>query len=120
MTFLVARTCTEVVQSSGERISRPFGDLRSRGAYVLLGDPGSGKTQSFKAEADACGGFYVSARNFLALALPMSARGKTIFIDGLDESRAGEGKLPRDLDWRGAPPLNPSASLCRGSRRGIE
>lgn len=98
MTYLVARTCSEVVQSSGERISRSFDDLRSRGAYVLLGDPGSGKTQSFKAEADACDGFFVSARDYLALTLPTSARGKTIFIDGLDESRAGEGDGRTPLD----------------------
>jgi hypothetical protein len=98
MTYLVARTCTEVVQTSRERISRSFDDLRSRGAYVLLGDPGSGKTQSFKAEAYACDGFYVTARAFLALSLPASARGKTIFIDGLDESRAGEGDGRTPLD----------------------
>lgn len=98
MTYLVARTCTEVVQSSGERISRALDDLRSRTAYVLLGDPGSGKTQSFKAEADACDGFYVPARDFFALTLPSRARGKTIFIDGLDESRAGEGDGRTPLD----------------------
>ena len=98
MTYLVARTCTEVVQASGERISKSFSDRRSRGAYVLLGDPGSGKTQTFKDEADACDGYYVSARDFLILALPPRARGKTLFIDGLDESRAGEGDGRTPLD----------------------
>lgn len=98
MPYLVARTCTEVVQSSGQRLSRSFDVLRSRGAYVLLGDPGSGKTQSFKVEADISDGFYVSARDFLALTIPINARGKTIFIDGLDESRAGEGDGRTPLD----------------------
>ena len=98
MTYLVARTSTEVVQPSGERISRSFEEFRNRGAYVLLGDPGSGKTQSFKAEAAACDGFYVTARDLLALPSPPSARGKTIFIDGLDESRAGEGDGRTPLD----------------------
>lgn len=98
MTYLVKRTCTEVVQPSGEKISRPIEDLRGRGAYVLLGDPGSGKTEAFKAEAKACAGFYVTARNFLALSFPTSAQGKTIFIDGLDESRAGEGDGRTPLD----------------------
>jgi hypothetical protein len=98
MTYLVARTCTEIVNVSGERISRSLGDLRSRVAYVLLGDPGSGKTQSFKAEAAACNGLYVSARDFLTLTFPTSARGKPIFIDGLDESRAGEGDGRTPLD----------------------
>jgi hypothetical protein len=98
MTYLVARTCTEVVQASGERISKPFSDRRNRGAFVLLGDPGSGKTQTFKAEAEACDGYYVSARDFLILTLPTCARGKTLFIDGLDESRAGEGDGRTPLD----------------------
>lgn len=98
MTYLVARTCTEVVQSTGEKVSQSIEDLRSRRAYVLLGDPGSGKTASFEAEAKACNGYYVTARDFLALSLPTSACGKTIFIDGLDESRAGEGDGRTPLD----------------------
>jgi len=98
MTYLVARTCTEVVQLNRERISRPIEDLRDRGAYVILGDPGSGKTEAFKAEAKACDGFYVSARNFLVLSLSPDVRSKMIFIDGLDESRAGEGDGRTPLD----------------------
>ena len=117
MSYLVARTCTEVVDPTGEKISRAIEDLRDRGAYILLGDPGSGKTESFKAESEACNGFYVSARDFLTLSLPASAQGKTIFIDGLDESRAGEGdgRTPLDrirgrLDKMGRPPFRLS---CR-------
>lgn len=98
MTYLVARTCTEVVQLSGEKVSQSIELLRSRRAYVLLGDPGSGKTASFEAEARACNGHYVTARDFLALSLPTSAYGKTIFIDGLDESRTGEGDGRTPLD----------------------
>lgn len=98
MTYLVARTCTEVVQSTGERVSRLIEEFRDRSAYILLGDPGSGKTESFKAEAKACGGFYVSARDFLTLSFPATAVGKILFIDGLDESRAGEGDGRTPLD----------------------
>lgn len=78
MAYLVDRTCTEVVKGSGARVSKPFRDRRSRGAYVLLGDPGSGKTQTFVAEANACNGHYITARDFLALTrpLPTHAQGK--------------------------------------------
>ena len=110
MTDLVARTCTEVVPSSGEQVSRPFQHLRHLCAFVLLGDPGAGKSETFKTEAQACGGWYVSVRDFLTLALPTAARGKTLFIDGLDESRAGEGdgrtpldRLRQRLDELGRP-----------------
>lgn len=110
MTYLVARMCTELVQSSGEKVSRTFAQLRGHGAYVLLGDPGSGKSETFKAEAKACDGLYVSARDFLVLAPPADARSKTLFIDGLDESRAGEGdgrtpldRIRRRLDELGRP-----------------
>ena len=119
MTYLVARTCTELVESSGRKISRSVADLRDLSAYVLLGDPGSGKSESFKAEAHACDGFYVSARDFLALAPPTGALNKTIFIDGLDESRAGEGdgRTPLDrirerLDGLGRPSFRLS---CRAA-----
>ena len=110
MTYLVARTCTELIESSGQKLSRSVVDLRALGAYVLLGDPGSGKSETFKAEANTCDGFYVSARDFLALVLPTEIRNKTLFIDGLDESRAGEGdgrtpldRIRRHLDELGRP-----------------
>lgn len=98
MTYWVARTYTEIIESTGERVSRSIEELREWPAYILLGDPGSGKTESFKREAMACDGFYISARNFLTLSIPSSVHGKTIFIDGLDESRAGEGDGRTPLD----------------------
>ena len=98
MTYLVARTCTELVQASGQKVSRSIADLRELDAYVLLGDPGSGKSETFRTEAKACDGFYVTARDFLALSPPHDARDKMIFIDGLDESRAGEGDGRTPLD----------------------
>lgn len=110
MTHMVPRTCTVLVQPSGEKAQYSFEDLRPNSAYVLLGDPGAGKTETFKAEAAACGGFFISVRDFLSLSLPANARGKTLFIDGLDESRAGEGdgrtpldRLRQRLDELGRP-----------------
>jgi len=110
MTYLVTRTCTEVVQKTSEMVSMSIEDLRGRWAYILLGAPGSGKTESFKAEAKACDGIYISARDFSCLSFQKNACGKTIFIDGLDESRAGEGdgrtpldRIRKQLDELGRP-----------------
>lgn len=65
---------------------------------MLLGDPGSDKTTSFKQEAEESGGKYVSARNFVALEAGLENQGKTLFIDGLDEMRAGGGDSRMLLD----------------------
>ena len=103
----VERTCTVVPgreeergseASSGFAGSRPVEAFQEVAAYVLLGPPGSGKTEVFKREAGREGGHYVTARDFLTFdALPEWKRG-TIYIDGLDETRAGapDGRTPFD------------------------
>ena len=76
----VRRTCTELAdkdsEQSGERNSRPLQEFQSVPAYVLLGDPGSGKTTAFKVESDELGeeAILVSARDFLALDLEKQSR----------------------------------------------
>jgi predicted NACHT family NTPase len=54
---------------------------------VLLGDPGAGKTHTFRECAARCGCRYVTARAFLVM--PAAKFAGTLFIDGLDEKRAG-------------------------------
>lgn len=93
MSAIVPRTCTELAGDTARANDGPpktLADYRSLQAYVLLGDPGSGKTTSFRAECEVLGyeAVFISARNFL-LHLPDELRGKTLFIDGLDEIRAG-------------------------------
>jgi hypothetical protein len=56
---------------------------------VLLGDPGAGKTHTFRELAAAGGGRYLTARAFLTL--PVRNTGEALFIDGLDERRGGRG-----------------------------
>jgi hypothetical protein len=114
--LLAPRTCT-ARDEKRERISRPLESYRAAPAYVLLGDPGAGKTASFKREADATGGHYLRARSFAALDPSPELAGKTLFIDGLDEMRAGggDGRTPLDhvrrhLDRLGRPPFRLS---CR-------
>lgn len=96
--FLVARSCTRKIENTGEHESRPLADYRDLPAYVLLGDPGAGKTESFKREAEASGGEYIRARNFATLEPVAAYQGKTLFIDGLDEMRTdgGDGRTPLD------------------------
>ena len=102
----VARTCTEItLQNSPQAATidhRPLAAFRPVPAYVLLGDPGSGKTTEFRSErADLGGGAtYVTARDFVTLDLDSHPewRGTTLFIDGLDEMRAGATDARSPLD----------------------
>ena len=75
---------------------------RDQPAYVLLGEPGSGKTTAFQMEHDADRGNseLVSVRDFTRLDLDSHPewRGKTLFIDVLDEMRTGSGDWWQPLD----------------------
>ncbi len=101
MGVIVSRTCTEIPDGDGdrhhreERQSRPLKEYRDTPAYVLVGDPGAGKTTAFEMECEALGEeahCLITADNFLSYdvsTLPSEWREKTLFIDGLDEVRAG-------------------------------
>lgn len=109
--FLVRRTCTLKTEKAGEQDEcRPLEEYRDLPAFVLLGDPGAGKTSSFEKEAGESGGKYVRARDFATFEPGAEYQGKTLFIDGLDEMRAdgGDGRTPLDyirkhLDRLGRP-----------------
>ncbi len=84
---------------------------------MLLGPPGSGKTTVFKHLAKRQGGRWVTARDFLTFDDRPEWHDATLFIDGLDETRAGtaDGRTPLDsirakLDRLGRPPFRLS---CR-------
>ena len=93
MSYVAERTCTDVCRDPGrdsERIDgRSLRAFRQVAAYVLLGEPGAGKTTIFKREAAASDGVYVSARDFLAYGDRPEWHAEPLFIDGLDEIRAG-------------------------------
>ena len=117
MSIIVPRTCTEISAGDADQQREkksPLKAFRDVPAYVLLGDPGAGKTTAFEAECGALGekACLITARDFLTFD-PQSRpewRGKTLFIDGLDEIRVGadDARTPFDqirgrLDELGKP-----------------
>ena len=70
-------------QAGPERISA----LADKSQWVLLGEPGSGKSTTFAQAARAEGAMAVTARDFVEGEKP---RGKTLFIDAVEEYRIGE------------------------------
>ena len=112
----VSRTCTEIREGNGERrqeaVIKPLEAFRSVPAYVLLGDPGAGKSTAFTMECEALGdeACVIPARRFLNVKLKKHPewRDKTLFIDGLDEVRAGSSdtRTPFDRICRRLDTLN--------------
>ncbi len=97
MLYQVPRTCT-IYPDGASSESHEIDLFRESDAYVLLGDPGAGKTTLFRKEATDSGGFYLSARDFLTFNRVEEWQGKTLFIDGLDETRAGKEDARTPLD----------------------
>ena len=70
---IVARKCAEVLpkESDGNRYSdsQPLREFRTASAYVLLGDPGLGKTTEFMRECEELGegAEFLTARDFFGL-----------------------------------------------------
>jgi len=102
--FYLERTCTEVSQGAKDNLdyfnsNKLLADFRTQNAYVLLGEPGAGKTKSFEHEAKQSGGHYIKAREFITFDIQKEWRSKVLFIDGLDEVRIGStnGLIPLDL-----------------------
>lgn len=66
---------------------RPLEDFRGQAAWVLLGEPGAGKSRAFAEEATATGGSFLSIAEFLIEDSGADTPGKALFLDGLDEIR---------------------------------
>ena len=96
--MLVERTVSRWRNDRWESRGETLVDFRSTQGYVLLGEPGSGKTTSFEGEAESDpAAFCVPARHFVGRDLQWP-QCKTFFIDSLDEVRAGGGDLREPLD----------------------
>ncbi len=102
----VPRTCTEIRPERRDGAvlgeTKPLSRFRDRPALVLLGDPGIGKTTEFQQECKALGSAaeYVKARDFINLDIASRPEWseRTLFIDGLDEIRAGTRDYRQALD----------------------
>lgn len=62
--------------------------LRSVPAWVLLGEPGAGKSEAFKSEAQAVEGLRLTIAEFVYSDIDEAWKNKCLFLDGLDEVRA--------------------------------
>lgn len=87
---------------NGEVETRWLDDWRELDAYVLLGDPGAGKSWSLASEASSAGAEVVPARFIQEELQPLAAPGQTVFIDALDEVRGS-----------GAPGTDALGSIAR-------
>ena len=102
MKHIVQRTCSEIGEDGSvvESGSTPqaLDVFRECNAYVLLGAPGTGKTEAFDKEAKITGGIYFTAREFIRNKAKPEWRQSVLFIDGLDEVRAGSLDGRQSLD----------------------
>lgn len=73
---------------SAKNAIRRLDEIRDQAAWVLLGEPGAGKSVAFQTEAEATEGIRISIVKFLSDDPEPSWQGKTLFLDGLDETRA--------------------------------
>ncbi|MBU1363702.1 MAG: hypothetical protein KKE51_07770 [Gammaproteobacteria bacterium] len=78
-------------EPSDETVSQPLEELRHLAAWVLLGEPGAGKSKAFEQEALATEGHFISIAKFLSDDPEPVWQDKTLYLDGLDETRASGG-----------------------------
>ena len=80
MTIPVPRTCTDITRDDSDRLGenkpRLLKEFRSKPAYVLLGDPGAGKTTAFEVESGELGeeAVPISARDFITFSVSSHPR----------------------------------------------
>lgn len=100
----ISRTVTLLEPQNDPRFGKAGLSLRdfdSDHGYVLLGEPGMGKSTEFESAIDGFDGRHcISARRFIRANFDRHPewRTKTIFIDGLDEMRVGGGDPRAVLD----------------------
>lgn len=97
--LLVERSAT-LKSSDGGASTRPLSAWRHLDAYVLLGEPGAGKSTAFQQEAHDIGpaARYVTARSLLTLGAPDGWVDEVLFIDALDERRGDASTFLNSLD----------------------
>ena len=97
----IIRLCTEEARENRQNSTpQPISAYENSSAYVLLGNPGAGKTTVFNQEAERPDTCFVTARDLITFDIDHHPewRDKTLFIDGLDEIRAGATDVRTPLD----------------------
>ena len=127
MTYFAPRTCTDVGEEGspvgGERPSeQPFpatGRFPAEPCLRAARRPGAGKTSAFRHEAEDTGGTYVTARDFTTFDDRPEWHEGTLFIDALDEMRAGssDGHTPFDSIRAKLDRLGQPGSACPAAKR---
>lgn len=87
--IFVPRFVTERLKDGTRSEPQPLSHWSTTPAYVLLGDPGAGKTRALTVEAEKCGAQVASATDFGIAQTKKLVKGMPSFIDALDEKRAG-------------------------------
>jgi hypothetical protein len=105
----ITRSVRVRLQDGDLSLPQPITTYNALHAWVLIGDPGAGKTDAFKLLSQAEGGQYISARDFVELE-QIPNQHSPVFIDGLDEISAGNaigftalGQIRAKLQKLGTP-----------------
>ena len=105
MSLIVPRTVSLIEPREDRRCGRRGlspSDFRQDHGYVLLGEPGMGKSTEFETEAGRTGApGPITAQRFMNPGIesrPEPRRERPLFIDGLDEARAAGVDPRRPLD----------------------
>ncbi|KAB0331010.1 DNA repair protein RadA [Janthinobacterium sp. PLB04] len=82
-----------IIEGHGRGSEVLIGSLRERQCYVLLGEPGSGKSTVLMQEAYATAGVCMTVRDFLVT--PPTFPDTAVYLDALDEYRSDGSSTDR-------------------------
>ncbi|MDB4077192.1 hypothetical protein N9537_05050 [Porticoccaceae bacterium] len=77
---------------SGAPDGKPIVEFRHLPAWVLLGEPGAGKSETLRQECIETNGLFITITDFVHTEPDPDWKNKTLFLDGLDETRASGGE----------------------------
>ncbi len=104
MSFIAGRTVSLITPEEDERFGKEnlsLSDFATDRGYVLLGEPGMGKSTAFREESERSrSSVFISARRFIGRKPERHPEWKIgpLFIDGLDEVRVGGGNPLDTID----------------------